>query len=218
MDDTVIVFTGKIYPFCIKRLIEETRSIPHKIASVWDNEPQEYVSDLSNNNFSIVVNKISDTELYTPQFVTIVSGVNCAKERGFKYIMRTRFDIVSTDYTLYLEKTRHLYENKLTTICGLASGIIFFDDRMIVGEADKMCKLYKLQRRGDSRYPEQFLMETYSNKTNLRHADIRVIFNFSLNICREHNIEFIWYRPHWSHVPHDMKYIGLYCKGSHVWL
>ena len=217
-----ILFTGKIYPDALDTLIEQTKNIEHKFASVWENEPTEYISKLSNNNFKIIFNSVQQQQLFTPQFITIVNGLNFLKENGFDYVLRSRFDIISTDYSKYIDLLCDIYPEKITSIAGIETvDGTYFLDLIIFGKVNSMCNFYKLQPLNDGRYVEKFLIENYSSKVNLTKDDIREIFNFSLSECIANNIEFIFFRPpSWKSsirtIP-DMRVIKEYCTDTFIW-
>lgn len=218
---TVILIAGKIYPEYFNNFLEQYKDIENKIASIWDNEDEFYVNLLILHKFNVIKTNIKFQESYTAQFIPIYNGIKIAKQNGYDIILRTRFDVLSYDYKKYLEKTEYLYRDKITVICGIQTSTIYFLDLITIGPIDKMYLMYLLQYKNDNRYPEQFLMETYSNKTNLKKHDILDIFHFSLDICIENNIEFIWYRPDcWKRegitIP-DMKVINEYCKSDFIW-
>jgi hypothetical protein len=193
MPRTAILFTGRVCPEMFHMLIEQTRNIEFKYASIWENEDPEYISILTNNNFIVIKNDIKQMELYNPQFVTIVNGLNYLKEQGFDYVLKTRFDILSLSYNKYINiiQDSHL----LTVIAGIQLEFTFFIDIIIFGKIDEMCRFYKLQEINDKQQPETFLIENYSGKTKLTKDDLKKIFNFSLTKCIDNNIEFVWFRP-----------------------
>lgn len=200
---TVILFSGKIYSNCFDKFIESTRHIETiKIASIWDSEDNNYIQQLIDNNFIIIKNDSEEQKLFVPQFVTIVNGMNFIKENygDVEFVLRTRFDVLSYDYNNYLEKSKHLYSDKITVISGIQYGEsppkIYFLDIITCGKINDMFTFYSKQLiTDDKRYPEKFLLENYSNKTNLTHDEIRTILNFSLDICIQYRIEFFWIRP-----------------------
>ena len=220
--NTVFLFTGKIYPDCFDNFIESTKNIQEiKIASIWDTENSVYVQELIDNNFRIVSNNSKEQDKYVPQFVPIVNGLQYIKENfnTVEYVLRTRFDILSYNYSKYLEKTRELYKEKITVISGIESSS--FLQIVECGKVDAMCKFYTLQLNSDKRPPEQFILDNYLNITNYNRENIRQKINFSLNICIQYNIEFIWFRPqHWKTplrtIP-NMRVINEYCKDTFIW-
>jgi hypothetical protein len=221
MGKTAILFTGKIYPETFDAFIDQTDDIEYKVASIWENENPEYIQTLIDNNFIVVKSDVKQQELFVPQFIPIVNGLKWIKENDFDYVLRSRFDVLSTDYNKYIEIIEKLYPNKITALAGIDSGNIYFVQIMEYGSTNDMCRFYVLQDINDGRYPEGFLTEQYLNKINLTRDDIKSIFNFSLDACIENNIEFIWYRPsHWKTslrtIPY-MRVIKEYCRDPYIW-
>ena len=217
-----ILFTGKIEPLALDTLIEHTKDMENKFASIWDNEFTDYIVKLKNNNFKIIYNDIKQQSIYRPQFITVFNGLNYLKENGYEYILRTRFDIVSPNYDKYLNLVSELYPEKITVIAGIHTSNIYFLDIIVCGKINEMCKFFELQFNNDHRSYEIFLIENYSNKINLTKQEINNIFNFSLNDCIINNIEFIWYRPISWKSPlityPDMRVIKEYCKSDIIWV
>lgn len=219
---TAILFTGKINLLALDVLIEQTKNIENKFASIWGNEKPEYIVKLSNNNFKIIYNDINQQKIYRPQFITVVNGLNYLKENGYEYVLRTRLDIVSLDYSKYLNLVSELYPEKITVIAGIETSTTYFLDIIVSGKINEMCNFCALQPINDDRYYEKFLIENYSNKINLTKDEIINIFNFSLNDCIVNNIEFMWYRPiSWKLYAityPDMRVIKEYCNSSIIWV
>jgi len=220
---TAILFTGKIESLAFDILIEQTKDIKNKYASIWENEDIEYIVKLTNNNFKIIYNDVKQREIFKPQTITIFNGLNYLKDEGYEYILRTRFDIVSPDYNKYLNLVSDLYTENITVIAGIHwSTNVYFLDIIVSGKIGDLLKIFKLQSINDDRYYEKFFIENYSDKTNLTKEEIKNVLNFSLNICIDNNIEFIWYRPiSWksnSITYPDMRVIKEYCKSPFIWI
>ena len=225
--NTAILFTGEIHPNNIDSFIECTKDIKAvKIASVWNNLDNDSMYKLIINNFAILKNNIEMQTIFTPQFVPIINGINFIKLKhcgDIEFILRSRFDILSSDYDKYLEKAKDLYSNKITVISGINSGEMpYFLDIIVCGTTNNMSMFYALQSKIDARYPEIFLIENYSNKKELTKDEIRANLNFSLDICIKNNIEFIWIRPEsWkspTRTNPNMKVIEEYCKEEFIWV
>lgn len=216
-----VLFTGKIYTSAFHSFLEQTKNIEHKFASIWENEEPIYKITLLEHNFTVIEHSIDHEVGYISQFVPIVYGLKCIKEEGFDVVLKTRFDVLSSDYPRYLDLQK-LDPAKINVISGIHTDILYFLDIMAYGSIENMCKFYTLQEKSDPRCPEVFLMETYSGKQNLTEEDIRSIFTFSLPACRENNIDFIWYRPPWwktsfRTIP-DMRVITEYCTDTFIWV
>lgn len=233
MSDTAILFTGLIHPNIVgivfhkyfTHFINSTSDIKAiKFASIWDNTDDDYVEMLIENDFIVIKNDIHEKKLYNSQNIPIVNGLKFIKENysDIEFVLRTRFDILSYDYNTYLEKARHLYSDKITVLCGIHTSITYFLDIIVSGRIDEMRQFYTLQITNDTRPPEVFLLETYLNKASPSKEDIRKYLSFSLNICIENGIEFIWIRPYeWaghSRTIPNMKVIEEYCTESTQWI
>jgi hypothetical protein len=217
-----VLFTGKIYTSAFDSFLEQTKNIEHKFASIWENEEPIYKIKLLEHNFTVIENRIDQQLLYTPASISIVNGFQRIKEEGFDVVLKTRFDVISSDYTRYLDVLQKGDRDKINVLSGIHTDILYFLEIMAYGTIENMCKFYTLHEKSDPRCPEVFAMETYSGKQNLSKEDISSIFTFSLPACREKNIEFIWYRPPWwktsfRTIP-DMRVISEYCTDTFIWV
>jgi len=199
--NTVILVTGLVTPVYINDIIESHKNIDNKIISIWENTLPRHIEMLQANNFNVYLNKMEEEKTSNNlQLVPIVNGLLYAQKLGYKYVLRTRTDVFSTDYKKYLEKTEHLYKEKITAFCGIETDVIYFLQICESGNINDMLKMYTLQTGNDRRFTEKFLLENYCNKTNLTRDDIRKNMHFSIDICRQNNIEFYWYRDKRWHI------------------
>jgi len=212
---SAILFTGIIFPRTFDTLMKETKCIKYKFASIWDNEDQIYHSKLIDNNFIVIINNSKDQELFTPQFVPIVNALKYIKEQHVEYVLKSRFDILSSDYSRYLELMIRGYTNKITVLCGIQTDTTYFLDLIVFGNLDTMCKLYALQEANDKRFPEKFIIENVSKKENVSKETLKEIFNFSLDACIDNTIEFFWQR---ITKPNSIPIVNDYCKSTIIWL
>jgi len=215
-----ILITGNVCPEYLDALIENVNCIPYKIASIWENENPIYVEKLKSNGFLIVISKLHEQyESNIPQLVPIKNGIEFAKNLDFDYVLKTRFDIISNDYNKYLDITQ--CKDKIVLLSGIHTSELYFLDIVVSGPINEMAKFYSLQNKNDHRFIEKFLLENYLNKENLTKDDIRKSFYFSLNICIDNSIEFVWRRSEaWKNelrtIP-NMKVINEYCKDTFIW-
>ncbi len=220
--NTVILITGILVPEHVDNLIITYNNIENKIISTWENSDSESIDKLLKNNFKIIFSKLEEQEYSNiPQLIPIVNGIQYAKSLGYTYLLRSRTDIFSHDFLKYLEKTKHLYRNKITAISGIETNIIYFLDIIVCGSIEKLEKFYKLQEKNDTTVLEVFLLENICGKKNLTRNDIKNNVEFTLDICRNNNIEFIWVRPPiWKKpfrsIPH-MRVINEYCIDYFIW-
>jgi len=219
--ELVILITGIINNNLIDKLIETYKDINNKIISIYEDTDANIISKLEINNFKVYLNK-EDKQTNLPQLTCIVNGIKYAKELGYKYVLRSRTDISSSDFLIYLNKIEHLYKEKITVICGINYYSIYILDIIVCGNINELSLFYKLQTDlNDKRYIENFLLETYYDKSGITKEDIKSKINFSLDICKANNIEFYWYRNNnWKNsrvsIPY-MKVINEYCNESFIW-
>jgi hypothetical protein len=197
MDSNIaILVTGKIEKRITESLFESYSNIDNKILSTWDTEDKEYIKEFEENGFQIVLTTPPHTNTTTVngtmmQLIPIASGVKYAKERGYEYLMRSRTDIVSSDFLKYLDKTKHLYKDKLTA---LAFNTKYIFEVFICGKIDEMVKFYKVPHETDMRPPEEFLSEEYIGILPVKDEDIRQKITETYNICKENSMQFYWLR------------------------
>ena len=151
-----------------------------------------------------------------------------ARELGFKYAVRSRFDIFPNNQLKFINITRYLYIEKITVlggIIGLPPNDDCILDLIVIGPMNDMLVFYaKLQEPSDPRSIEQFLLESYFNKPNIKIEILNTKLNSCLKICQENKIEFIWYRVlRYNRLYNTtglsfpfMKLIGEYCKGPFI--
>ena len=151
-----ILFSGKILPSYFNDLLEQTKTVQNKFASIWDNEDSKYIQQLVDHNFTIIKNEVSQQKYFKAQFSPVVNGLTYLKEHGFEYVLRTRFDVISRDYGKYLDIIQNKYPEKITVISGIQTDTTYFLDIITSGKIDDMCRLYSLQDINDNRYPEKF--------------------------------------------------------------
>jgi len=221
-DKCAIILTGYVCPEFLDAIIKNLESIPDKIASIWENENTAYIERLKANGFLIVISKLQEQcESNIPQLVTIKNGITFAKDIGYGYVLRNRFDVISNDFNKYLKLTQSLFKEKIVLLSGIHTSELYFLDIIVSGPINEMAKFYSLQNKCDDRFIEKFLLENYLNKENLNKDDIRTSFYFSLNICIDNSIEFVWRRSEaWKNelrtIP-NMKVINEYCKDTFIW-
>jgi hypothetical protein len=223
---TAILFTGLICSEHFDQFIECCSTIKElKIASIWDSDDNDnFIQTLINNNFIIIRNSVLEQHIFKAQTVPIVNGMKFIKDncKNIEYVLQTRFDVLTNDYSKYLEKTEHLYREKITVITGIDTDRIYVLNIMVCGKLNDMYKFFNnKQYLNDYRSNEDFLLENYSKKTNLSKPDVSQICHFSLPVCIENNIEFIWIRSeNWRNsfrtIPF-MKVIQEYCTDTFIW-
>jgi len=231
---SAILFTGIIHAAYFDTILRQSASLDTenilKVACIWENEKSEYVQALNDHHFVVVKSALRDQEYYVPQFIPIVDGLEYLQKHypEIEFVLRTRLDVISSDYGKYMNLIRDIYlknvenvENKITVITGIETHNVFFLDIIVGGRFSEMCLFYARQPRGDSSYPEKFLIENYSKKKKtFEKDDLREIFNFSLEQCKSRTVEFTCYRewdsPLWTR-PH-VHIIQDYCRESFIWI
>lgn len=219
--NTAILFAGLIDAHHLDIVIASAIHIEAiKFASIWHNTDEKDIQKLIDNDFIIIKNNTNDQDLFRPQNITIVNALKFIKDnyKHIEYVLKTRFDIITSDYNTYLEKTRHLY-NKLTVISGIETDITYFLDIIVSGNIDVMTNFFRNHPIHDKRAYEQFLLENYLNTTPTK-SDITSIMNFTLDICIKNNIEFLWIRGEgWKYAMTTFPYmevISKYCKNTFI--
>ena len=223
---SAILFTGNIHSEYFDTILKQASYVKEdvlKVACIWEHEKEEYIQALKNHHFVIVKSTLRDQEFHVPQFIPIVDGLEFLQENypEIKFVLRTRFDITSNDYGKYVELIRDQNIHKITVICGIKTNEVYFLDIIVGGRLSEMTAFYRRQPRSDSAYPEKFLLENYSKKKKIfDENDLREILQFSFELCKNHSIEFTWYRD-WDSTfwtkPH-VKVIQEYCgNDSIIW-
>jgi hypothetical protein len=194
MDDTAVIITGILCNHIqVSRLIVSYSNTKIKIISTWKETDSIYIETLLDENFLVILNEppLYITS-YNLQHTCICSALLKVKELGIKYTVRSRTDIFPNNYPLFVEKTRHLYKDKIT-VFNYVNGHIC--DFVISGSTEEMMRFFsKEQAIGDTRYPEKYMIETYSNKVDLNKEDFAQYVNYCLDVCRENGIEHYWLR------------------------
>lgn len=152
-----------------------------------------FIEQLLDEDFLVILNDPPPyMSSYNAQYTCICSALSKVKGLGMKYTVRSRTDIFPNNYPLFLEKTRHLYEDKITVFTYFNEHICDF---VISGATDEMMRFFsKEQPIGDTRYPEKYIIETYSNRVDLNKDDSAKYVNYCLDICRENGIKHYWLR------------------------
>lgn len=215
---TVILVAGKVLPQYIDALIEQLKPVEHKIASLWDDEDPVYVKRLIDNNFLVTTSdhNVKPGEIH--QSIPIARGVQFANELGHACILRTRFDILCSNWTQYMRVAKPMYDERLTAICGIGN---YFLDWVVAGRTEDMCRTYTIMHSNPPTHIELFLMDNYVGKRISSQDEIRAALHFTVNLCRQHGIEFTLFRkPDWAApnrtIP-NMRVINEYCTEPHAW-
>ncbi|MAP67646.1 MAG: hypothetical protein CMF80_08120 [Candidatus Marinimicrobia bacterium] len=222
--DTIILITGQLNSLFTERLIETYKNVHHKIISTWDNTKKELIDNLENNNFIVVLNNDEAikncmiTHKHNSQIMCIKTGIEKAKELGYKNVLKLRTDIFSTDMERFVEINKNLYLDKIMTICGIETKMagIYFLDIIIAGPVDKLLSMFVLKNPRDRTPFETYLLRNYTKKRKVSQEEMHTFFSFALSNCIENNIELTWYRDAKWKTPKrtipDMKIIEEYCK------
>lgn len=215
LNETVIIVSGKITNYFIENsstvFFNSFKDIKNKILTTWDYE-KDKAQMFKDNGFDIVYSSESEMPEVNPyyQFLPVEKALKYAKEKGFKYALRTRTDIITLNYKKYLYHTRDIHKKKMSALFGL--GILnqntgpYFLDVIVGGPIDNLLKLFKMTNKTvrtppdrdaiveDFHYAEGYLLEQWFNYKTPSAQDVKSILEFTYNICIKNNIEFIWKR------------------------
>lgn len=202
--DTALIITGLLTEsILITHMIISYKDVKIKILSTWNTTNPDFLQELSDNNFTIILNKpfppLPTYSSYNEQAVCSRSGLLKAKELGCKYAIRTRSDIFPNKYELFAEKTRHLYTDKIAVFNHFYGHIADF---IVTGPIEDILRFFgKEQLLGDDRYPEKVMVENYTNITDPNRDEVSRYIHYFLDICRENGIEHRWLRKVWKGYP-----------------
>ena len=223
MTDTLILITGQLTHEFADKLIASYIGIKDKLISAWNNTDESILTKLKNHDFIILLNDDAslknDQHKHNRQLLPIRNGILEAKKLGYHYILKSRTDIFSKDFTKLLDTTRTLYQDKLMAITGIYTHTCgaYFLDILVCGSIDNMLKMFVIKQPNNKRAFELYLLESYIGKTfsKLKKDEIKQYMTFCLEECKQNNIEFIWHRDKKWKTPKrtipDMKVIQEYC-------
>lgn len=196
--DTITVITGLVKDVYINDLIESYKDIRNKLLSTWKDTNSEVLHKFEQNGFLIVVSErpILDNSV-NYQTVLAQNGILKARELGFQYVCRSRTDVFPQNHLVFLEKTRELYKENITVLCGVELfHIHYFLDIIVCGKIENMLLFFcGVKQKGDTN-PERFWLDNYAKEPIHTKEDVKRHLNFANKICKENNIEIIWYRPY----------------------
>jgi hypothetical protein len=196
---TCFIITGFLEKKYVDKLLETYKNNSDKIISTWNDQDKELIDILKLNNFIIVQTEKPEIEISSNlQSIAIMNGINKAKELGFTHAIRTRSDLECNNITLFknIIINKYLQDNKFACLTGLntSDGIYFFDF-IISGNLDQLSNFFSNLNIKNKRYdfPEKFWVQSYLKKNeDISKDDIKQLFNFFINDCKENNISFIW--------------------------
>jgi hypothetical protein len=227
--DTITIITGIITRTYVDNMIQCYKTVQHKLISTWDNSPKELIEELENNGFIIFFNPYhhADWHLFNYQYITVKYAIEYAIKLGYKYICRTRTDVYTSNHNDFLTCTRHLYQDKVTVICGVnTQNKIYFLDVIIVGKSNELGALFnvtstytsklivyndKIFVETDEINPEVFIFRNYTNIIPKTKDDIKKYMHFCKDICIANNITIFW-------ISKNMQLITDYCNNSFVFI
>tara|TARA_Y100000816_G_scaffold288638_1_gene273572 strand:+ start:6204 stop:6917 length:714 start_codon:yes stop_codon:yes gene_type:complete len=223
IEQTMILITGQLSDLFTNRLIETYKNVSHKMISTWDNTNKEFIERLEKNGFIVLLNsdqplkKCMVTHKHNSQIFCIKTGLEKAKELGYKHVLRSRTDIFSEHVERFIDINRDLYLDKIMVVCGIEtkSPGVYFLDVIVAGPIEKMSSMFTLKNPGDRTPYEIYLLRNYTKKRKVSQDEMHEFFNFALPNCRKHAIELTWYRDAKWKTPKrsipDMKIIKEYC-------
>lgn len=196
---TCFIITGFLEKKYVDKLLETYKDVSDKIISTWNDQDNELINILKSNNFIIVQTEKPTKEISsTLQSIAIMNGINKAKELGFTHAIKIRADVECNNIILFknIIINKYLLDSKLSCLTGIESYYgIYYLDFIICGSLDNLTNLFinvnDTNERSD--FPEQFWAKSYLKTTeSLTREDIKNIFNFFINDCKENNISFKW--------------------------
>jgi hypothetical protein len=182
------------------------KDVPNKIISTWKDQPQ--TDALRDNGFIIKLNDYPSYRNCTNyQTVNIREGCILAKNLGFKYVIRMRTDLICNDMIKFMGCINHLYRERITVLGFINLTSFYIIDFFIAGNIDEMILIFnKEQKEDDKRFVEQYWMEEYLDKNDLKHFDLKQKLHTCLDILHSNNIEMELISKNWG------KIIGEYCN------
>ena len=223
LENTMILITGQLNELFARRLIETYKNVYHKMISTWNNTNKEIIETLEKKGFIVLLNSDQPLKKYritlkdNLQILCIKTGVEKAKELGYKHVLISRTDIFSNDVERFIKVNQNLYLEKIMVICGIKTKSVgvFFLDIIVAGPIEKILSMFILKKSTDRTPYEIYLLRNYTKKRLVTQDKMHEFFNFALPNCRKHRIELTWYRDaKWKtqkrSIP-DMKIIKEYC-------
>lgn len=223
MSDTIILITGQLNKEFTERLIICYENITHKMVSAWKNTDSTLIKKLKEHNFIVLLNDDlslkNDQHKHNRQLLPIRNGLIEAEKRGYKYVLKSRTDIFSKDFKKLLDTTRDLYAEKLMAINGIYTNTCgaYFLDVLVCGTIENMLKMFIIKEPHNKRAYELYLLECYLQRkfSKLKKDEVKEHMTFCLEVCKQNDIEFVWYRDKKWKTPKrtipDMKIIKEYC-------
>ena len=202
-DDTVTIISGLVESIHIDYLIDAYKYLKHKILSTYSDTDGKILDAFKTNGFTIVLSDpLPDEENKiclgaARQVIHIENGIKKALELGYKYVCRSRTDVFPQSHRKFLHLTRDLYKEKLTSICGVnLDALNFYLDIIVCGTIENISGLFNKKRPlSYNKNTELWFLENYCNHPIDSADDVKKYINFVANICRDNDIEIIWYRP-----------------------
>jgi hypothetical protein len=231
MEELCIVITGLLEENYIEPLINTYKNInTTKIISTWNDQNEVFINKLKDNGFTILLNDYPQFRTSTNlQIKNAYMGCLKANELNYKYVMRTRTDLISENLENVFDKIKHLYQDKLCVLARIEEIKIqykkkFFVDHIVFGPINNMLKFYGTEKDlYDNRFTEQFLQENYIGKTpskdgqDIEFEEFTQYFNLCLKEFREAKIKMTWLRGKYTYYGHNIDFInGHYCHRDSV--
>ena len=200
MNDTCVIITGLLRNEFISPLIEMYKDVPNKIISTWKDQPQ--TDTLRDNGFIIKLNDYPSYRNCTNyQTVNIREGCILAKNLGFKYVIRMRTDLICNDMIKFMGCINHLYRERITVLGFINLTSFYIIDFFIAGNIDEMILIFnKEQKEDDKRFVEQYWMEEYLGKNDLKHFDLKQKLHTCLDILYSNNIDMEIISKNWGKI------------------
>jgi hypothetical protein len=210
-DSTCYLITGLLTLEFTAQLIYSFEMIPNKVVSTWSDEKPEFIQFLISKGFDVILNEKPKIQTSANlQAVAAVSGLRRIKERGFKYCIRTRTDMLFRNINhLNNILIPQFQENKLLCLCGLKSEnpyLLYYFDVLIAGTCNKMIQFFSpMMKEDETRCTEIFWLESFLGHPVSSKDDIQKVFSFCGESFYQQPILCEWLGKGWELLQHYIR-------------
>lgn len=181
-------------------LINDFRDITDKVVSTWSDQSPDYIRDLEENGFKVIVNQVPDVRnSKTYQQISMLAGLNYIKSEGsYTHVLRTRTDIHYSDIKKVLEIYASYDETKPTFFCWFRNNNYecgYLMNNVVYGPIDVVEKYFSYTCEGNEHiFDEVLFQETLFNDVEkpIPYDAIRNRINLSLDDLNKNGIVVSW--------------------------